>query len=71
MANENDKLWSCEYAYIDADGLVFDDCRVIVNGKSIDEALRKARKKLNDKFIICKWKRYRIYDIGICNENIW
>lgn len=67
----DDKIWSVMYGIIDDDGNKQDQNDIIVEARSIDDALRLAYDRLYHAMYCEHWQVFKIWDIGICNDNIW
>ena len=79
------KIWVADFAFIDSDGLKREwdprdksnmnihrsDFIVQVAALNIREALDAAEKELKEIQEESGWLEFIIYDIGICNDNIW
>ena len=69
--SNGEKIWSVMYGFIDDDGNKRDECCTTVEARSIDNALRLAYDRLYYKMYSQHWQAFKIWDIGICNDNIW
>mgnify|MGYP000974189028 CR=1 FL=1 len=75
----NMKVWVADYGFIDADGNKFEETendpfgayRIQIEALDIQAALDEAKKRLLEMAAGKGWQTVRIYNIGICNENIW
>ncbi len=75
----NMKVWVADYGFIDADGNKFEETendpfgayRIQIEALDIQAALDEAKKVLLEMAAGKGWQTVRIYNIGICNENIW
>ena len=68
----DDKFWSILYGIIDKDGNQWDENNdIVIEARSIDEALRLAYDRLYHEMYSQHWQAFKIWDIGICNDNIW
>lgn len=73
------KIWVADYAFVDRDGNRVEEkeddpvglYRVDVEALNINVALEKAEEKLMALSEENGWRGFLIYDIGICNNNIW
>ena len=69
--NENKKIWSVMYGILDTDGNQWDENDITIEASSIDEVLRIAYDRLYYEMYSQHWDAFKIWDIGICNDNIW
>ena len=69
--NDNKKIWSVMYGILDTDGNQWDENDITIEAVSIDEALRLAYDRLYYEMYSQHWDAFKIWDIGICNDNIW
>lgn len=69
--DNNIKIWSVLYGLIDKDGNQWDEYDIVIQAVSIDEALRLAYARLYKDMYSQQWQCFKIWDIGICNDNIW
>lgn len=67
----DDKIWSVLYGIIDKDGNQRDEIDLTVEARSIDDALRLAYDRLYHEMYSQHWQAFKIWDVGICNDNIW
>ena len=67
----DEKIWSILYGIIDDDGNKRDENDLIIEARSIDTALRLAYDRLYYEMYHQHWQAFKIWDIGICNDNIW
>lgn len=67
----DDKIWSISYGLIDEDGNKRDGDDITVEARLIDDALRLAYDRLYHEMYSRHWQAFKIYDIGMCNYNIW
>ena len=78
---QNMKVWVADYGFIDRDGNKHDEegdeafpygsNRIQVEALDIQTALDEAKKQLLAMAGNRDWQEVRIYDVGICNDNIW
>ena len=68
---KNNKIWVVSYGFIDNDGNQWDENDISIEARSIDEALRIAYDRLYHELYTQHWNAFKIWDIGICNDNIW
>ena len=69
--NDNRKIWSVMYGIIETDGNQWDENDITIEAGSIDEALRITYDRLYYEMYSQHWNGFKIWDIGICNDNIW
>lgn len=75
----NMKVWMADYGFIDANGNKVEETendpfgayRIQIEALDIQAALDEAKKVLLEMAAGKGWQQVRIYNIGICNENIW
>ena len=78
---KNMKIWVADYGFIDRDGVKHDEegdevfpygsNRIQIEALDIQSALDEAKKQLLAMASNRDWQEVRIYDVGICNDNIW
>lgn len=65
-----DKSWSISYSYI-KDGKENEDSTLIVFAPTIRDALDAAEEQIAKDATEQGWERWKVWDIGICDTNIW
>lgn len=78
---ENMKVWIADYGFIDRDGIKHDEKgdeafpygsnKIQIEALDIQEALKKAKEQISAMGDNRDWQHFTIYDVGICNQNIW
>ena len=75
------KIWVADYGFIDRNGVQHDEegdeafpygsNRIQVEALDIQSALDEAKKQLLAMAGNRNWLEVKIYDVGMCNDNIW
>lgn len=65
-----EKSWSISYSFV-LNGKENEDTTLIVFAATIREALDAAEEQLTKDAAEQGWERWKVWDIGICDTDIW
>lgn len=68
---QNMKIWVADYGCIEANGERSEDNRIQIEALTIREALEKAEEEIKNLALLGNWQFWKIWDVGMCNDNIW